>query len=258
MRLHRQFARNLSGLGDTGNMQTLPGVRQSACSAMGGSFVYDSSFNQGGAVDPLGTCYIYNKPAPPPAPAPAQITVSPTIQTQVSPQVSPVFQQSYMPQNSPMSAGTTQNMPTGQAGTTQPAAPQSASADQSAALLSEQQKMIEALLSKMSAPSAPQAPAPSSPVPQTTYTPPQQLPSVLVGAAMPSVDTTSSLPQFGMSADAQTALTAMRAAGKAPLPAPVSTAAPSAKSNTGLLLALVAGAGVLFLVMNSKGNSHAA
>ena len=49
------------------------------------------------------------------AAAPAMpITVSPTLQTQISPQISPVFQQSYMPQNSAMTAGTTQNMPTTQ------------------------------------------------------------------------------------------------------------------------------------------------
>ena len=42
---------------------------------------------------------------------PTSTTVSPAIQTQISPQISPVFQQSYMPQNSGMTAGTTQTAP---------------------------------------------------------------------------------------------------------------------------------------------------
>lgn len=46
------------------------------------------------------------------------ITVSPTIQTAISPQISPVFQQAFQPSGSPMTAGTTQTMPT-----TQSAAP---------------------------------------------------------------------------------------------------------------------------------------
>ena len=41
-------------------------------------------------------------------------TVSPTIQTQINPQISPVFQQSYMPSNSGMTAGTSQFQPTEQ------------------------------------------------------------------------------------------------------------------------------------------------
>lgn len=45
------------------------------------------------------------------APGMGPITVSPAIQTTVSPQISPVFQQSYMPSGSPMSAGTTQTAP---------------------------------------------------------------------------------------------------------------------------------------------------
>jgi hypothetical protein len=39
------------------------------------------------------------------------ITVSPAIQTTISPQISPIFQQSYMPSGSPMTAGTTQTAP---------------------------------------------------------------------------------------------------------------------------------------------------
>lgn len=41
-------------------------------------------------------------------------TVSPTIQTAISPQISPVFQQAFQPSGSPMTAGTTQVMPTTQ------------------------------------------------------------------------------------------------------------------------------------------------
>lgn len=46
--------------------------------------------------------------APAPAPQPVNVTVSPTIQTNVSPQISPVFQQQFQPQNSPATAGTVQ------------------------------------------------------------------------------------------------------------------------------------------------------
>jgi hypothetical protein len=54
--------------------------------------------------------------APGMAPVPVTVspTISPTIQTAISPQISPVFQQSYMPQNSAMTAGTAQTMPTSQ------------------------------------------------------------------------------------------------------------------------------------------------
>lgn len=45
------------------------------------------------------------------------ITVSPSIQTQVSPQISPVFQQAWQPQ-APMTAGTTQTIPTSQVAST--------------------------------------------------------------------------------------------------------------------------------------------
>lgn len=52
------------------------------------------------------------------------ITVNPAIQTTVSPQISPVFQQSYMPQNSGMTAGTTQTAPNVQSATSgRPQAP---------------------------------------------------------------------------------------------------------------------------------------
>lgn len=62
------------------------------------------------------------QPAPGGGGTPANIvtTVSPVIQTQASPQISPVFQQSYMPSGSPMTAGTTQLQPTTQTGTYQP------------------------------------------------------------------------------------------------------------------------------------------
>lgn len=255
MRLHNKFAQRLSGLGDTATTQVLTGVLQSACRAMNGTFSPDTSSGPVTSVDPIGTCYIYHAPVVAPPPAPAQVTVSPTIQTQVSPQVSPVFQQSYMPSGSPMTAGTTQTAPTSQAGTVTPTAPP----DQSAALLAEQQKLMEAMLAKMSAPSAPQAPAPSAPVPMTTYTPPPQLPSAPVGMSVPSTDAAATLPQYGMSSDAQAALTAMQAGGKAPLPTAASMPAPVSppKSNIGIMLALAAGAGVLFLAMNSKGKRHA-
>lgn len=109
-------------------------------------------------------------PAPVPAPAPAPvITVSPQIQTQVSPQISPVFQQAFQPSGSPMTAGTTQTMPTSQAG----AAPAPTGPDY-AALMASQQKMYETLLTKVMQPVA-QQPAPyiSSSPPVTAPIPPQ-------------------------------------------------------------------------------------
>jgi hypothetical protein len=48
------------------------------------------------------------------------VTVSPAIQTQVSPQISPSFVQQMQPQNSPVSTGATQNLPTTQSATGSP------------------------------------------------------------------------------------------------------------------------------------------
>lgn len=57
--------------------------------------------------------------AAPVASQPVTITVPTTVQTQVSPQVSPVFIQQSNPQNSPVGAATSQQMPTTQSATPQ-------------------------------------------------------------------------------------------------------------------------------------------
>lgn len=92
--------RNLAGLGD----DLLPALATAAATAYGGPAAGAAVGAATGAGGPTGGSA---QPAMP-------ITVSPTLQTQISPQISPVFQQSYMPQNSAMTAGTTQNMPTTQ------------------------------------------------------------------------------------------------------------------------------------------------
>lgn len=88
-------------------------IGAAAGGAIGGAF--DSSGSGAGAAGAPGGMGL-------PGAAPSSTSVNPSLQTSISPQISPVFQQSYMPQNSAMTAGTTQNMPTNQ-GVTQPGMP---------------------------------------------------------------------------------------------------------------------------------------
>jgi len=125
-------------------------------------------------------------PAPAPTPAPV-ITVSPQIQTQVSPQISPVFQQAFQPSGSPMTAGTTQTMPTSQSGT----APPPAGPDYGA-LMQSQQAMYEKLLTKVMQPVAQQPvaqqPAPYIPAPPPVTAPvPSQSAQALVSFPAPDL-----------------------------------------------------------------------
>lgn len=284
----------LNGLGEinpqtgtpyiTGGGQTIF-VPAGTCIAMGGTLggLYSAGANSGyGPLSPdIYTCYLQPPPPAPvqrPAPASIRVNVNPAIQTQVSPQVSPVFQQAFQPSNSPMAAGTTQNMPTSQSAAPAPPAPQytpppapapTAAPDQSAALLAQQQKMYEALINKLTAPggalTAPQpSPAPAAPPAPMNYAAP--LP--IAGAPQPfdtsmlpvSGDVTSTLPQVGLSTGGQTAAAAFAAQNPSTPQANVSTAviAP-AKSNLPLIFALLAGAGILFVGMSQhKGKRHAA
>lgn len=104
-------SRGLSGLGEAGTGAAVGTAVGSAYgpvgAALGGAVggAFDSS-GSGGAGAPGGSGGAL--------PSSSSTKVSPTFQTQISPQISPVFQQSYMPQNSAMTAGTTQNMPTTQ------------------------------------------------------------------------------------------------------------------------------------------------
>ena len=203
-----------------------------------------------------------------------RFNVSPVIQTQISPQISPAFQQAFQPSNSPMTAGTSQNMPTSQAAAPPvptyqppPAPAPTAAPDQSAALLAQQQKMIDLLQSQLQAPrptapalAAPPAPAQIAPPMPQQYAAPLPIQSAAPLPADPtapvSVDT--GLPQYGLSTAGQTAAAAFSAQAAPPVPATVTPVQPAApKSNMPMILAILAGAGILFVSMNQKGKRHA-
>lgn len=92
------------------------GADESSCRAAGGVFVDADTANR--MYGSYGArCFIPGQssqaPAQPVSVSPT-INVSPAIQTQVSPQVSPVFVQQDQPTGSPVTAGTSQQMPTSQ------------------------------------------------------------------------------------------------------------------------------------------------
>lgn len=103
-------ARRLSGMGDAKAVGSTVGT--AVGTAYGGPVGGAIGGAVGGAIIPSeDESTMAASGAMPTAPAQSQpIRVSPTIQTQISPQISPVFQQSYMPQNSAMTAGTTQQL----------------------------------------------------------------------------------------------------------------------------------------------------
>lgn len=131
----------------------------------------------------IGVCIPKPQQAAQQSTGPVTITVSPTIQTQVSPQVSPVFQQQFQPSGSPMSAGTAQTSaapPSGPIGVNstsmQPSAP--------------------AQLPPAPAPSY-AAPAPSyAPPPQTEQLPLSPLPSSTPTVPAPQVSPVTRAPAF--------------------------------------------------------------
>ena len=97
---HRR--RDLAGLA---GVQTITGVTETACRAMGGS--YQASYSLMTGPSAYGTCYVVSASTQQSTPAPpVNVNVSPNISTQVSPTVSPVLQQQYQPTNSPLSANT--------------------------------------------------------------------------------------------------------------------------------------------------------
>lgn len=261
----------LGALGIAGGGQTLTVQSMGQCEAMGGNVIGQAP----GATfrNPSFLCYL----PPPKAVAPVtnivtRTNISPTTQTQISPQISPAFQQAFQPTGSPMTAGTTQTMPTSQAAAPQqpaPAAPApTAAPDQSAALLAQQQKMIDLLQSQLQAPqpSAPTLPAPSAaaqiapPMPQQYAAPlPIQSAAPISADQMPTVSADTGLPQYGLSTAGQTAAAAFSAQAAPPVPAAVPvTAPPAPKSNTAIMVAIAAVAGILFISMNQKGKRHAA
>lgn len=220
---------------------------------------------------------------PPAAPAPApsnnvtvspNININPAIQTQISPQISPAFQQAFQPSNSPMTAGTTQNMPTSQNAAPPPPVPQyqapapaapTAAPDNSAALLDQQRQMYEAFINKLTAPggaptSSLPAPAPVAP-PMPTY---QSAPLPIQSSSPQPFDTftppvagdvSSGLPQVGMSSSGQTAAAVFAAQNQK---APAVPIVQQAKSNLPLIFAILAGAGILFIGSGQhKGKRHA-
>jgi len=116
-------SRGLGGLGDGSSLLPIAGAIAGGlvggpAGAAAGSAIGGAAAGGGGAGAPSGGA----GGAPGGAGGGATVGVSPTFQTQISPQISPVFQQSYMPQNSAMTAGTTQTMPTTQSAT-QPSMP---------------------------------------------------------------------------------------------------------------------------------------
>jgi len=263
----------LADLGTYGGGQTLTTQSMGQCESMGGHVIGPapgSTFRQ-----PSFLCYL--PPAPKAAPVTNIVTktnISPTTQTQISPQISPAFQQAFQPTGSPMTAGTSQNMPTSQAAappvpTYQPPptpAP-TAAPDQSAALLAQQQKMIDLLQSQLQAPQPSAQPLPAPPAAAQIAPPmPQQYaaPLPIQSAAPLPVDQTvpvsvdAGLPQYGLSTAGQTAAAAFSAQAAPPVPATVPTVQPAApKSNMPMILAILAGAGILFVSMNQKGKRHA-
>ncbi len=284
----------LSGLSGTyGGGQTVTVNRDVDCTDMGGRILGRSGpFYRAGAygttsgADPSSAyyeiqCYL------PPAPAAQQsqpsnirVNVNPTIQTQISPQISPAFQQAFQPSNSPMTAGTSQNMPSSQTAAPPAPAPQYqapvaapvapvAAPDNSAALLAQQQKIYDALIAKLTAPSgvptsslpAPAPIAPPMPTYQAAPLPIQSSAPLPVDASLPPVsgDMTGALPQIGLSTGGQTAAAAF-AAQNPPASLPVTMTAPApSKSNLPLIFAILAGAGILFIGSSQhKGKRHAA
>ena len=277
---------HLADLGTYGGGQTITTSSASICESMGGTVLgIDTSTAHSlystpgyGPVAYSGVlCYLPPPPPPRAAPAPAanvRVNVSPTVQTQISPQISPAFQQAFQPTGSPMTAGTSQNMPTTQAAAPPvptyqppPAPAPTAAPDQSAALLASQQKMIDLLQSQLQAPkpSVQPLPAPAAAAPIAPPMPQQYAAPLPIQSAAPlpayqtapvSVDT--GLPQYGLSTAGQTAAAAFSAQAAPSAPPTVSTVQPAApKSNMPMILAILAGAGILFVSMNQKGKRHA-
>lgn len=165
-----QFYKQMAGLGDQAPIV----VYGQSTGAFGGQCPAGWSYVQTGMRDIPGSKYnsatgrfpqeTVGMCIPPPAQvqqqAPANVTVNPTIQTQVSPQVSPVFQQAFQPQDSPMSAGTTQTMPTKQgsgAESTSTVTPPAQGPNYSD-ILASQQRMLEIMMARATQPVAQLAP----------------------------------------------------------------------------------------------------
>lgn len=259
-------------LGELGRLYTAIGGN--ACKAMGGTvtFQYSMFGPGGGTVD----CVVPDQPAANINVSPTispRITVNPTIQSQISPQISPVFQQAFQPSNSPMSAGTTQNMPTAQTAAPAAPAPQyqapapaapTAAPDNSAALLDQQRQMYEAYINKLTAPGGVPTSSLPSPAPVAPPMPAYQSAPLPIQSSAPQPfdtsappmtgDTTGTLPQFGLSTSGQTAAAAFSAQN----PPPVVSVPATKKSNLPLIFALLAGAGILFVSTSQhKGKRHA-
>ena len=288
--LHKQKAKayadsqfssgGLSGLDDMGTYgggQTLTVDKMGTCESMGGHVIGPAPGST--FFKPAWQCYL--PPAPPATSVPSNVNIStrvnPAIQTQISPQISPVFQQAFQPSNSPMSAGATQNMPTSQAAAPSSPAPQyaapapvapTAAPDNSAALLAQQQRMYEALINKLTAPggaptSSLPSPSPIAPPMPSSYAAPLPMqssaPQPFDTSMLPvSSDTSGTLPQYGLSTGGQTAAAAFSAQAAPSAPPTVPTVQPTTpKSNMPMILAILAGAGILFASMNQKGKRHA-
>ena len=178
-------------------------------------------------------------PPPPPAPVISPvITVNPAIQTQVSPQISPVFQQSYMPQNSPMSAGTSQQAPGGFASGGQPSGTSYGS--ELATLAAQQNKMLELMMNKLSQPAPAPAPAPvAAPAPM-----PSAAPLPVVGTSPISADLVATGDAGANLPDISAAKMAIQNAAGGQMP----PALPIAKAKSNMAL-YAAGAAVVLLIV---------